>query len=92
MKKLIATGLIAITLAGCGSYNDKRGLGDAPVMNRKGDDKAAVVINFPDTFANIAIKCYKGNGLYVTTRNAAPLVVKDDPLCDGNVVVSLEGK
>lgn len=87
MKKLVFVLIVVLALAtGCSEYEDDRGKGDAPVQNRKGDDKAAVVINFPDGFANIAVKCHKGNGLYVTTREAAPIVVKDDPICDGNDV------
>lgn len=80
---------LIIVLAGCGSYQDARGKGDAPIANRTGDDKAAVVINFPDGFANVALKCYRGNGIYSTTREATVVIVRDDPLCDGDEVKPL---
>lgn len=72
--------LLLIPLAACSSYNDKRGRGDAPV--KQYDDTPAYVINMPDQFANVAIKCYGGNGVYETTREAAPVVVADDPMCN----------
>lgn len=92
MKRAAAAAAIAVlTLAGCSEYNDQRGKGDAPVQNREGDDKPAVVINFPNEFANVAIKCYGGTALLTTTREAAPLVIPDSSLCDGDEVVKLEG-
>ena len=77
---------IGIGASSCGEWNDERGKGDAPVQDKAGDDRAAVVINMPDGFANVAIKCYAGNGLYVTTRDAPPIIIADDPNCDGNNV------
>jgi len=73
-------------LGGCSEYNDERGRGDAPVENRRGDDKPAVVVNFPDTFANAAIKCYGGVGIISTTREAPVQVVPDAAFCDGDEV------
>lgn len=78
--------VLGLSAVGCSQYNDERGKGDAPVENRRGDDAPAVVVNFPDGFANIAFKCLNGNGLYVTTRDAPPVIVKDDPNCDGSTV------
>lgn len=88
---IIAAIVLSATAVGCSGHNDDRGKGDAPVQNRAGDDAPAVVVNFPDGFANIAFKCLNGSGLYVTTRNAAPVVVKDDPSCSGSTVRSFEG-
>lgn len=68
-----------IGAAACGQYDNKRGRGDAPVGSA--DDTPAQVVNFPDLFANVAVKCHKGNGIYVTTRDAAPVVVPNDPAC-----------
>lgn len=56
------------------------GIGDAPVGDR--DDTPAAVVNMPDRFANVAMKCMGPNGVYVSTREAAPVVVvASDPLC-----------
>lgn len=75
---------IAVTaLAGCES--DSRGTGDSPVADHHGDDSPANVTNFPDGFANIATKCVAGAPGYrafVTTREAAPIVLPDSS-CKG---------
>jgi len=80
----LATIVIAVSaLAGCSS--DKRGMGDSPVSNHRGDDTPASVTNFPDHFANIATKCVAGAPgfrAFVTTREAAPVILAD-PTCKG---------
>jgi hypothetical protein len=60
------------------------GANDAGVSTRdKGSAKA--LINMPDLFSTVAVKCYEGNGVYVTStdgENSSSLyVVKDDPVC-----------
>ncbi|MCL2553225.1 MAG: hypothetical protein FWE75_13905 [Actinomycetia bacterium] len=70
-------------LAGCAS--DSRGTGDSPVADHRGEDSPANVTNFPDHFANIATKCVAGAPgfrAFVTTREAAPVVLPD-PNCKG---------
>ncbi|SQD96067.1 conserved exported hypothetical protein [Parafrankia sp. Ea1.12] len=64
---LAASGVVA----GCRLDDDERGMGDAPVLNRRGDDTPAEVFNFPDHFGNLATKCV-GHGLrgYTTTHFA----------------------
>lgn len=81
-KTILATTLVvAITSLGCSGYNNERGRGDAPVGER--DDTPAQVINFPDLFMNVAMKCLGGNGIYTHTREGAPVVVANDPECAG---------
>lgn len=91
MKRRVARILAAVLLAlvavpavaGCSS--DRRGTGDSPVANHRGDDSPADVTNFPDQFANIATKCVAGAPgfrAFVTTREAAPVVMAD-PTCKG---------
>lgn len=80
MKRLVLIGLAALALAGCGqSWNDKHGLGDAPVGNA--NDGPAYIVNMPDTFMNVAFKCLGPNGVYAHTREAAPVIIKDDANC-----------
>ncbi len=82
MKRFLVTGvaLAALALAGCNSYNEQRGKGDAPVGQT--DDSPATIINFPNNFANVAHKCYGTTGLYSNTRNAGDVtVVPSDPRC-----------
>lgn len=83
LTALAAIALAVAALSGCAS--DKRGMGDAPVANHRGDDSAADVTNFPDHFANIATKCVAGAPgfrAFVTTREAAPVILAD-PACKG---------
>lgn len=80
-RLLIGAALTAVVLVGCDSYNDKRGIGDAPVGSSQ--DGPAEVINFPDQFANVASKCDgHGHRIYSTTRDAAVTVI-DDASCPG---------
>ncbi|MGW5349866.1 hypothetical protein ACWERV_04990 [Streptomyces sp. NPDC004031] len=85
-KYLTAVASIAVAVAaltGCAS--DSRGTGDSPVADHRGEDSPANVTNFPDGFANIATKCVAGAPgfrAFVTTREAAPIVLAD-PACKG---------
>ncbi len=74
---------LLVLLSGCGD-DDKRGMGDAPVLNRHGDDTPAEVFNFPDHFGNLATKCVgHGYRAYVTTNKGAPsnIEIVPDPQC-----------
>ena len=90
-KKLIgglaAIGVLVVSslsLTACGSYNDHRGKGDAPVLNRSGDDSPAFVTNQPDTFGNASAKClygFPGMAVIVSTKKIpVPFPYKG---CDG---------
>ncbi|SHN36922.1 hypothetical protein SAMN05216499_14830 [Actinacidiphila paucisporea] len=91
MKRRAARYLVAVVsavvvvTAASGCSSDRRGMGDSPVSGHQGDDRPADVTNFPDGFANIATKCVAGAPGYrafVTTRDAAPVVLAD-PACKG---------
>jgi hypothetical protein len=76
----LGVGLVALlVLTSCSAFNDDRGIGDAPADQQPDADRK--VWPMPDQFANIAGLCIGGNGVYVTTREAAPAVVADDPEC-----------
>lgn len=68
---------IALGLVGCS--RDDKGMGDAPVGQRH--EAPRQVWNSPDGFANIAAFCIGVNGAYVHTREAAPVIVANDPNC-----------
>jgi hypothetical protein len=68
-----------LALAGCSGFNDARGVGDAPVGQRF-EAPRRVWANI-DQFPNVAAFCIGANGVYTTTRQAAPAVVPDDPNC-----------
>ncbi len=76
--------LIVFGVASCSQseFGDKHGIRDAPVEPAADQNNLpAHVITFPDTFANVLFKCDGKNGLYVTSRDAAPVVVANDPNC-----------
>lgn len=83
---LLLVGVIGVLgllgLAGCSDDADERGRGDAPIEGRRGDDSPANVINMPDEYSNVAFKCWGPNGIYVTTRDVAPVVVPGDAQCE----------
>jgi hypothetical protein len=70
---------VLVTLAGCSGFNDARGIGDAPV-GPTFEKPRKVWVNI-DQFPNVVAFCIGANGVYTTTREAAPTVVPDDPNC-----------
>ncbi len=76
--------LIGISATACS--NDPRGLGDAPVGTRH-ETRRQVWVNI-DRYPNVAAFCIGENGIYTTTREAAPVVVPDDPNCDEGGVLA----
>jgi hypothetical protein len=76
--------LIAIPVAGCSGYNNARGKGDAPVGTS--DDSPAQILNMPDGFGNVAMKCDgHGHRVFVPThaKTDPPVTVVDDASCPG---------
>jgi type IV pilus biogenesis protein CpaD/CtpE len=80
MKRWIAAAAVTVALlAGCAQKD--HGTQDAPVDQNHTDNTPAQIINFPDKFENVAVKCdHHGHRIYSTTRNAEPVVVAD-PSC-----------
>lgn len=77
----------AFGLAACSKYEDTRGIGDAGV----GKQHPAPRQVWPniDKYPNVAAFCIGVNGVYTTTREAAPVVVPNDANCvEGGVLVS----
>lgn len=83
----LAIGVLAliVVLSSCSGWNDERGIGDAHADQQP--DKDVKVWPMPDQFANIAAICIGSNGVYVTTREAAPFVLANDPECAENGVL-----
>ena len=71
--------VVAVTAAGCSGYNDDRGKGDAPAGARH--EAPRQVWQNLDGYPNVSAFCVGVNGVYTTTREAAPVVVPDDPNC-----------
>jgi hypothetical protein len=81
----VVGGVIALALVTQASSCDRRGLGDAPVGKRH--ESPVQVWLSPDTFMNIAAQCIGPNGVYAHTREAAPVIIANDPNCaEGGVL------
>lgn len=90
MKKIAAGAAAALLVLGavsCSGYNDERGMGDAPVAGKKGDDTPKYVTNNPDGFGNVVTGCVYGAPgwrYFVTSKgSSAPsnLRVEKDENC-----------
>jgi hypothetical protein len=72
--------LMVILITGCGQVEKQ----DAKRTERGNIDDSAPqrVINMPETFPNVVMKCDgRGHMVYVTSRRASPIVVLADPNC-----------
>lgn len=85
--------VLLLSAAGCSQqHEDKRGRGDAPVAQRKGDDSPAFCTNMPDEFGNVCTKCiahFPPWAVTVTThyQSSANIAVFQAPeQCGGKVV------
>lgn len=88
-KSLIGAAVGVLILASCSSYNDARGIGDAPVGKRH--EAPRQVWQNIDGMMNIAAFCIGVNGVYTHTREAAPVVVPNDPNCSEGGVLAEGG-
>jgi len=79
LRRVVGASLLLVVAAGCSGYNSERGVGDAPVGPQ--DKSAAEVVVFSDKFMNVETKCNHGNRIYSHSREAAPVVVPNDPSC-----------
>jgi predicted nucleic acid-binding Zn ribbon protein len=82
LAALAVSATLGGTIAACGVTTDAdKGVRDT--------GSALGIVNMPNHFNNVAVKCFKGNGIYVTNNdgtggNGSSLaVVTKDPLCVG---------
>ena len=82
MRRLLAVlGVVgAVVLLTAGACED-RGTGDAPVDRSLIDDQAPFIVNMPDGFMNLALKCLGDDLIVAHTRQASPTIVVDSELC-----------
>lgn len=71
--------VVIVVFTGCSEFKDDRGIGDAPASQV--EDRPVYVWPVPDQFMNIGAFCIGPNGVYIHTREAAPVVVAADPNC-----------
>jgi len=70
----------AVLLLSAGACED-RGTRDAPVDTRLQDNTSPYIINMPDGFMNLSLKCLEDTLVVVHTRTASPVIVDDSALC-----------
>lgn len=69
--------LLSALAAACSESPTDKGIGDAGVGTV--EDGEADVVNFPDQFGNVAMKCDgHGHRIYVMTAAVPPVVVNDE--------------
>ena len=61
--------------------NAERGFRDAPVDLVLQDNVAPFIVNMPDKFANLALKCLEGDLMVSHTRNGAIVVAPNASVC-----------
>lgn len=81
-RKLLASLalLVAIPFVAASSC-ESRGTRDAPIDTRLQDNQAPYIVNEPDGFMNLALKCLGGDLIIAHTRQGAPVVLEDNELC-----------
>jgi hypothetical protein len=75
---VVATSALLVATAGA---CEERGTNDAPIDLNLQDDTAPYIINMPDGYMNLALKCIGDDLVIAHTREAAPLVVESADVC-----------
>jgi hypothetical protein len=84
MKRILGITLLSLTLLTSCSKR-ARGLEDSPIDQLHIDHGAAQVIDMPNGFGNIAVKCdHHGHRVYATTQHAVTVVADLDCPSDWN--------
>jgi len=78
-KRALIAAAAVIALVGCDDYNDKRGVGDAPV----GDvhESPRQVWQNVDKYSNVVAFCIGADAVYTITADVVPVVIKDSANC-----------
>ena len=82
LAALAVAGVLALTAGSCDV--DSSGTGDAPISGY--DDSSVFVINMPDGYPNVAVKCVGDTAIYASThteqRPATLKIEHEDPWCE----------
>lgn len=83
MKRHVAWGLVATVVLVGGCAQKSNGTQDSPVDQKNTDNRPAQIINFPDGYFNVAVKCdHHGHLLYSNTRDGAQVAaIADSKTC-----------
>lgn len=88
-RTVVGLGAVVAGLSFAGSC-DQRGLGDAPVGDAYEAPRAVIVM--PDEFPNLVVACDGPVRVYVTTREAPPVVVNGHPACHDAELITDQGR
>ena len=80
-KLLAGVALIVAVPIVAASSCERRGTRDAPINARLQDNQAPYIVNEPDGFMNLALKCLGGDLIIAHTRQGPPVVLEDNELC-----------
>lgn len=75
---LVAIGAAVVLTAGA---CEDRGTRDAPIEPSLQDNQAPFIVNMPNGYMNLALKCLGDDLIVAHTRQAAPVVLQDSALC-----------
>lgn len=82
MRRLLTVlGVVGATVVLTAGACEDRGTVDAPIDPQLQDNQAPFIVNMPDGYLNLALKCLGDDLLVAHTRQAAPVVVPDSDLC-----------
>lgn len=81
IRRRIAVVVLGLAVLGAGCASEKHGTRDAPINTSLQDNQAPFIINMPDGFMNMALKCVGTDLVIAHTRIAAPVVVPGAALC-----------
>ena len=77
----VAVAALVLASIAVGCSKDRKGLGDSPVDKGRHDDQAPYIINMPNGFMNLALKCVSKDLVVSHTRQAPPVVVANAASC-----------
>lgn len=82
MRRLgISVGAVAVGLVLTAGACEERGTNDAPIDRSLQDDQAPFIVNMPNGYMNLALKCLGDDLIVAHTRSASPIMVPDSELC-----------
>lgn len=77
---IIPAGAALALLLTAGACED-RGTVDAPIDQRLQDNQAPLIVNMPDGFMNLALKCVGSTLVAAHTRQGPPVLVAESDAC-----------
>ena len=90
-RLLVVLGGIGVGLVLTAGACEDRGTVDAPIDRSLQDNQPPFIVNMPDGYMNLALKCLGDDLVIAHTRQASPLLVPDSDLCGPGTAVPQVG-